>query len=62
LKILFIGGTGNISSAVSLLALNQGYDLYLLNRSGTNIKAQSSSTKVIQASIHNEEQCTDAKV
>jgi nucleoside-diphosphate-sugar epimerase len=32
LKILFIGGTGKISSAVSQQVLAQGHDLYLLNR------------------------------
>lgn len=32
MKVLFIGGTGNISTAVSRLALQKGVDLYLLNR------------------------------
>jgi len=32
MKVLFIGGTGNISSAVSRLAVSQGIDLYHLNR------------------------------
>jgi nucleoside-diphosphate-sugar epimerase len=32
MKILFIGGTGVISSACSTLALERGMDLYLLNR------------------------------
>jgi nucleoside-diphosphate-sugar epimerase len=32
MKVLFIGGTGNISSASSLLALRQGIELYVLNR------------------------------
>jgi len=31
-KVLFIGGTGNVSAACSRLALAQGFDLYLLNR------------------------------
>ncbi len=31
-KILFIGGTGIISSASSQLAVERGYDLFLLNR------------------------------
>jgi nucleoside-diphosphate-sugar epimerase len=35
LKILFIGGTGNISSASSRLALEKGIDLYHLNRGST---------------------------
>jgi nucleoside-diphosphate-sugar epimerase len=33
MKVLFIGGTGLISSACSELALQRGIDLYLLNRS-----------------------------
>ncbi|TSA87528.1 SDR family oxidoreductase [Deinococcus detaillensis] len=32
MRILFIGGTGIISSACSQLALERGYELYLLNR------------------------------
>ncbi len=32
MKVLFIGGTGNISTAVSKLALARGIDLYLLHR------------------------------
>ncbi len=32
MKILFIGGTGNISTAVSKLALERGIELYLLHR------------------------------
>ena len=32
MKVLFIGGTGNISTSVSSLAVERGIDLYLLNR------------------------------
>ncbi len=32
MKVLFIGGTGNISTSVSRLAVERGIDLYLLNR------------------------------
>jgi nucleoside-diphosphate-sugar epimerase len=35
MKALFIGGTGNISTAVSKLAVSSGIDLYLLNRGKT---------------------------
>lgn len=35
MKVLFIGGTGNISSACSKLALERGIDLYHLNRGTT---------------------------
>jgi nucleoside-diphosphate-sugar epimerase len=37
MKVLFIGGTGNISTSVSRLALTRGVDLYLLNRGTRNI-------------------------
>jgi nucleoside-diphosphate-sugar epimerase len=33
MKILFIGGTGLISSACSELAVERGHELFLLNRS-----------------------------
>lgn len=32
MKVLFIGGTGNISTSVSRLCVEQGVDLYMLNR------------------------------
>ncbi len=32
MKVLFIGGTGNISASCSRLALQRGIDLYILNR------------------------------
>jgi nucleoside-diphosphate-sugar epimerase len=35
MKVLFIGGTGIISSACSQLAIDRGIDLYLLNRGQT---------------------------
>ncbi len=34
MKALFIGGTGNISYLCSALAINKGWELYLLNRGG----------------------------
>jgi nucleoside-diphosphate-sugar epimerase len=36
MKILFIGGTGTISAAISRLLIAQGHDLYLLNRGNRN--------------------------
>ena len=32
MKVLFIGGTGNISTAASRLAVERGMELHLLNR------------------------------
>ena len=39
MKILFIGGTGVISSACSALCSEKGDDLYLLNRGNSNLPA-----------------------
>jgi nucleoside-diphosphate-sugar epimerase len=36
MKILFIGGTGTISTAISRLVMAEGHDLYLLNRGKRN--------------------------
>ena len=36
MKVLFIGGTGTISMAISRLLLSQGHTLYLLNRGNRN--------------------------
>lgn len=51
MKVLFIGGTGNISTEASKLAVSQGIDLYLLNRgtSGTQIPG----AKTIVGDIYN---------
>ncbi len=36
MKVLFIGGTGTISTAISKQLLTEGHDLYLLNRGNRN--------------------------
>ncbi len=38
MKILFIGGTGNISTAASKRAAQKGLDLYLLNRGNNSVQ------------------------
>lgn len=53
MKILFIGGTGNISLAVSRQLLEQGHELWLLNRSGSH--AQLADARFIQGNIHSPE-------
>ena len=50
MKVLFIGGTGIISSACSQLALDRGIDLYLLNR-GESIRPVPEGAKVIRGDI-----------
>lgn len=54
MKALFIGGTGTISSAISRLAVEKGWELYLLNR-GNRIDCIPDGAKVITADINNEE-------
>ena len=49
MKILFIGGTGNISVSVSKLAVAHGLDLYLLNRGRRQIEI--AGVKTITADI-----------
>lgn len=55
MKILFIGGTGNISTAVSELAVQKGYDLFLLNRGTQNSLAPKEAT-LIQCDIRDKVQ------
>jgi nucleoside-diphosphate-sugar epimerase len=47
MKVLFIGGTGVISSACTELAAGQGIDLYLLNRGQTTQKLPPGVTNLI---------------
>jgi nucleoside-diphosphate-sugar epimerase len=48
-KVLFIGGTGNISTRVSMLALERGIDLYVLNRGTRDVILN--GVKTIKADI-----------
>lgn len=50
MKVLFIGGTGNISTSASELAISQGVDLYLLNRGTTGVSIP--GAKTITANIY----------
>lgn len=49
MKVLFIGGTGNISTSVSRLCINKGIDLYLLNRGLRKVNIE--GTKIITGDI-----------
>ena len=49
MKVLFIGGTGNISTRVSMLALERGIDLYVLNRGTRDVTLN--GVKTITADI-----------
>lgn len=52
MKVLFIGGTGVISSACTKLALDRGIDLYLLNR-GKSFRQAPEGAKIITGDIRN---------
>jgi len=58
MKVLFIGGTGNISTSCSLLTLEKGIDLYHLNRGVT--KEEIPGVISIKADIHNKEETLKA--
>lgn len=55
MKALFIGGTGTISSAVSELAVKEGWELYLLNR-GNNKDRVPEGAKALIGDINKEEE------
>ena len=51
IKVLFIGGSGIISSACSRLAVDHGIDLYVLNRGDTKHRPLPPEAKVLRADI-----------
>jgi nucleoside-diphosphate-sugar epimerase len=53
-KVLFIGGTGNISTSVSRLAIERGIELYLLNRGQRQVEIPGAHT--LTGDIHQPEQ------
>ncbi len=53
MKLLFIGGSGIISSACSALAVDRGLDLYLLNRGRTTRRPVPAGAKVLTGDIRN---------
>ncbi|HET6598207.1 MAG TPA: SDR family oxidoreductase [Anaerolineales bacterium] len=55
MKILFIGGTGVISSACSELALARGHELFLLNRSVSQKLPAPEKAKVLVGDVYTEE-------
>jgi nucleoside-diphosphate-sugar epimerase len=55
MKILFIGGTGIISSACSQLAIERGFDLYLLNRGQTTKRPIPAGAQMLHGDIRDPE-------
>ncbi len=58
MKVLFIGGTGNISSSVSKQAVSKGIDLYHLNRGKTGRKIDGVTT--LKADIEDKDAVKEA--
>ena len=52
MKVLFIGGTGKISSACSQLAVDQDIELYLLNRGQTLERPAPGEAKILLGDIY----------
>ena len=52
MKVLFIGGTGLISSACSELAVERGLDLYLLNRSQSKKHPIPAGAHLLSGNVH----------
>lgn len=59
LKVLFIGGTGVISSACSQLAIKRGINLYLLNR-GQSRRDPPGSAKILTGDIRDPQSVREA--
>ena len=57
MRVLFIGGTGNISAAASRAAIARGLDLYLLNRGARAADMPGASTLV--ADVHRPGEAAD---
>jgi nucleoside-diphosphate-sugar epimerase len=55
MKLLFIGGTGLISSACSELAVTRGHELFILNRSHSRKYPLPDGATLLQADIHTDE-------
>jgi nucleoside-diphosphate-sugar epimerase len=59
MKVLFIGGTGIISEGVSRRAIEDGHELYILNR-GTRTQFIPKGAKIITGDIRNIDSCVKA--
>ncbi len=51
MKVLFIGGTGIISSACTRLAIERGIELYLFNRGNTSSRPAPEGARLINGDI-----------
>ncbi|HMN30120.1 MAG TPA: NAD-dependent epimerase/dehydratase family protein, partial [Caldilineaceae bacterium] len=53
MKVLFIGGTGKISSACAALAMERGVELYFLNRGQTSARPAPPGVHQLHADVRN---------
>jgi len=60
LKVLFIGGSGQISSACSQRAVDLGLDLYVLNRGRTSSRPLPAAARLLQGDIRDPASARDA--
>ena len=60
LRILFIGGSGIISSACSVLAVERGVELYALNRGATSLRPLPDEVTVLKADVRNADSVAEA--
>ena len=60
MKVLFIGGTGIISSASSQLAIDRGIELFLLNRGQTSTRPVPEGARVLIGDIRKPETVREA--
>jgi nucleoside-diphosphate-sugar epimerase len=57
MKVLFIGGTGTISTAISKQLLNEGHELYLINRGNRNSTLENNSNiTILEGDINKEDE------
>ncbi|MBE7554125.1 MAG: SDR family oxidoreductase [Anaerolineales bacterium] len=60
MKVLFIGGTGKISSACAQLAVERGIELYLLNRGQTSARPAPAAARILQGDIRDKGSASQA--
>lgn len=60
MKVLFIGGTGKISSACAQLAVERGIELYLLNRGQTSARPAPPAAHLLQGDFRDKRSASQA--
>jgi nucleoside-diphosphate-sugar epimerase len=60
LRVLFIGGSGLISSACCRLGVQRGLDLYALNRGATQLRSLPSEVTILHGNIRDQASVREA--